>query len=158
MAQVQLPFFGELDSNALEDYYQADIEYNGLPLQLDINFEETRIVPQRVEFIGQFIRNLKKQDAINMDYIKDDYEDGNADTVKEYLQHHLQELSGISNPTPEQEKDLMKKLRLVRVGLYPHSDSSFATFDYSIDPEKTQYLVVVNTDEEGNLDYMTMES
>ncbi|MBK8496483.1 MAG: DUF2004 domain-containing protein [Chitinophagaceae bacterium] len=31
-------------------------------------------------------------------------------------------------------------------------------FDYSIGQEITNYLIVINTDENGNLDYMTMES
>lgn len=40
----------------------------------------------------------------------------------------------------------------------PHNENQFAIFDYSIDQDLTQYLVVINTDENGNLDYMTMES
>ena len=53
---------------------------------------------------------------------------------------------------------LLKKLHLVRVGLYPDSKDQFAIFDYSIGKELTNYLVVINTDENGNLEYMTMES
>ena len=52
----------------------------------------------------------------------------------------------------------MNSLRLVRVGLFPDSEDRFAIFDYSIGRNLTQYLVVINTDENGNLDYMTMES
>ena len=50
------------------------------------------------------------------------------------------------------------KLQLVRVGIYPDSTGQFAIFDYSLGQEMTNYLVVINTDENGNLDYMTMES
>ena len=64
--------------------------------------------------------------------------------------------SGIK--TADQPKLLLKKLHLVRVGLYPDSEEQFAIFDYSIGKDLTNYLVVINTDENGNLDYMTMES
>jgi hypothetical protein len=47
---------------------------------------------------------------------------------------------------------------MVRVGLYPHDKENFAIFDYSIGTEITNYLVVINTDENGELDYMAMES
>jgi len=52
----------------------------------------------------------------------------------------------------------LTKLKLIRVGLYPTSEDNFAIFDYSIGEEITDYLVVINTDENGQLDYMTMES
>jgi hypothetical protein len=53
---------------------------------------------------------------------------------------------------------MLSKLHLVRVGLYPDSEDEFAIFDYSIGQELTQYLVVINTNEDGEIDYMTMES
>ena len=53
---------------------------------------------------------------------------------------------------------MINALRLVRIGLYPDSDQQFATFDYSIGQELTDYLAVINTDEKGNLVDMTMES
>ncbi len=46
----------------------------------------------------------------------------------------------------------------MRIGLYPDSDGQFAIFDYSIGRDLVDYLVVINTDENGMLEYMTMES
>ncbi len=102
----------------------------------------------------------------NKTYILNDYNDEDGDTVKFYLEHHLEEvgkdeLSNLINfedATIEPEKQLLKKLKLVRVGLYPESKDDFAVFDYSIGERITNYLVVINTDEKGQLDYMTMES
>jgi hypothetical protein len=62
-----------------------------------------------------------------------------------------------------QELQLLNKLRLIRVGLYPdgkYGTDHFATFDYSIDidGEPCNYLLVVNTNEKGDLDHITWES
>jgi hypothetical protein len=67
-------------------------------------------------------------------------------------------LTGNNTKKAERPRLLLQKLHLVRVGLYPHNEDQYATFDYSIDPEITNHLVVVFTDENGNLDYMTIES
>lgn len=42
--------------------------------------------------------------------------------------------------------------------MYPDSDENFAVFDYSLGESFTNYLVVVNLDRKGKLDYVTMES
>jgi hypothetical protein len=44
------------------------------------------------------------------------------------------------------------------VGIYPDSEDQFAIFDYSLGQGISNYLVVIYTDENGNLDYMTMDS
>jgi hypothetical protein len=44
------------------------------------------------------------------------------------------------------------------VGIYPDSEARFAVFDYSLGRNITDDLVVICTDENGNLDYITMES
>lgn len=105
-------------------------------------------------------------DFKNKKYIEQDYKDEDADTVREYIDHHLDELGeteiseliDTSNKKISQGDQLVKKLHLVRMGLYPDSEDQFAIFDYSIGPEITQYLVVLFIDEFGNLDYITMES
>ena len=98
--------------------------------------------------------------------MQNDLDDEEADTVRFYLENHLEELGtddlealiGAGAKATDKPKLLFKKLQLVRVGLYPDSVDQFAIFDYSIGKELTNYLVVINTDENGNLDYMTMES
>lgn len=166
MAEYNLPHFGNLQTENLDEYYDVDIEFNGNEIQIDLNFENKRIDSKRMDIVKQFIECLVTYDKQNKLYIDRDFNDEDSDTVKTYLEHHLEEvdkdelaeLIDISDNTREPIKQLMDKFHLVRVGLYPDSEDQFAVFDYSIGQEITQYLVVINTNENGELDYMAMES
>jgi hypothetical protein len=169
MAEYTLPHFGNLPTENLEEYYDVDIEFNGNEIQIDLNFENKTIDTLTVDTVKNFIENVENVenfDNLNKTYILNDYNDEDGDTVKFYLEHHLEEvgkdelskLINFDDTTTEPEQQLLTKLKLVRVGLYPESEDNFAIFDYSIGQEITNYLVVINTDEKGELDYMTMES
>jgi Protein of unknown function (DUF2004) len=166
MAGIKLPYFAILDPALLEEYYDADIEYNNSEIQVDLNFDNNSIDVKRLEIAKHFIENIRIHDLNNRKHIEKDFNDADGETVREYLEHHLEELAtdelddliGPGVKTVDRPKLLLKKLQLVRVGLYPDSVDQFAIFDYSIGKELTQYIVVINTDENGNLDYMTMES
>lgn len=166
MAKYVLPSFGQLDSENLEEYYDCDIIFNNTQVSIDLNFGDCKIDISRLEIAKKFIEQIADYDYKNKKYIEQDYTDEDGDTVREYVEHHLDELGedelseliDPSNKKTSREDQLVKKLHLVRMGLYPDSDDQFAIFDYSIGPEITQYLVVLFIDEYGNLDYLTMES
>lgn len=165
MGNFKLPYFGNLDPASLEEYYDSDIDYNGIKIQIDLNFEDKTIDVKRLETAKQFIDNLRIHDLNNKKYIQNDF-DNNGSTVPFYLEHHIEELPtddlnqlvGAGTKAADQPKHLLKKLHIVRVGLYPDSVEQFAVFDYSIGKDLTDQLVVIFTDENGNLDYITMES
>ena len=166
MANIKLPHFGILDSESLDEYYDVDIDFNNGSVQIDLNFNDGKIDIKRLAIASHFIENIRIHDLNNKKYIENDFTDEDADTVQTYITHHLEELAtddlngliGADAKTADQPKLLVKKLQLVRVGLYPDSPTEFAIFDYSIGQELTNDLVVIFTDENGNLDYMTMES
>jgi hypothetical protein len=166
MSSYTLPHFGQLDLTKPDEYYDADIQFDGGEIQIDLNFEGKNIDPKRLDKVKHFIEHIADFDKKNKKYIEQDYADEDCDTVKTYIEHHLEDIDkteltdlvDFDNKSIGPGKQLMKALRLVRVGLYPDSDDQFAIFDYSIGRELTQYLVVINTDENGKLDYMTMES
>ena len=166
MADYTLPYFGNLSTDNLEEYYAVNIAFNGTEIQLDLNFEEKTIDLTTMDNAKKLLETIGEFDAQNQKYLRDDYHDEDGDTVKLYLEHHLaevakEELSTLINfddKTIEPEKQLLAQLQLVRVGLYLHEEESFAIFDYSIGEEITDYLVVVKTDMDGTLDYMVMES
>lgn len=166
MSNFKLSYFGTLDSTALEEYYDADIDFNNTKIRVDLNFESKTIDVKRLEIVNQFIENIRIHDMNNKKHIENDFKDVDGDTVKQYLEHHIEELGtddliqliGSNVKKDDQPKLLLKKLSLIRVGLYPGSKEQFAIFDYSIAPDLTNHLVVVNTDDNGNLDYITMES
>ncbi len=166
MATIKFPYFGNLDSESLEEYYDADIDFNNSEIQIDLNFDNKSIDIKRLEIVKQFIDNIRIHDLNNKKYIQKDFDDEDGDTVRFYVENHLEELAsddldnliGANTKSADQPARLLNKLHLVRVGLYPDSEDQFAVFDYSIGKELTNYLIVINTDENDNLDYMTMES
>lgn len=166
MANFNLPHFGPVDPNDLEAYYDVAISFGGRQIEIDLNFESKTIDLKQLETVQHFIDNIRIFDINNKGFIAADYNQKDGDTVKFYLRHHLEELGTAElaallpagSKKPEHEKLLLQKLHLVRVGIYPDSLDQFAVFDYSLGKDITNYLVVLFTDENGNLDYMTMES
>lgn len=166
MTEYTLPYFGQINVTKLEEYYDVYIEFKGNEIQIDLNFENKVIDQTKMEIVKTFIENIDKLDKQNKIHIKNDYQNEDYDTVKFYLGHHLEDfeeeylsnLIDFKNKTISPEIQLLEKLRLVRIGLYPDQKDSFAIFDYSIEPDFTNYLVVIHTDKDGKLDYMTMES
>ncbi|MBK6634666.1 MAG: DUF2004 domain-containing protein [Chitinophagaceae bacterium] len=166
MATYIMPHFGPLDHTSLDEYYDTETDFNGTKIQIDLNFGNKTIDPEKLAIVKDFIDNIRIHDINNRKYIDNDYNEDEGDTVKFYVQHHLEDLGenelttliDINSKSSEHEKQLLKKIHLVRVGIYPEGEDQFAIFDYSIGQEITNYLIVINTDENGNLDYMTMES
>jgi hypothetical protein len=168
MAKYSLPYFGELDTDNLEEYYRVNVDFNGEKISIDLNFGSSKIDIERFDLIKRFLENIGSFDKNNKEYIKKDYEDEDGNTVKSYVSFHLEdiededELSGIVDFTSDSvdpETQLVNALKLVRLGLYPDgNEDQFAIFDYSLGRDITNYLVVLFTDENGNFDYMTMES
>jgi hypothetical protein len=166
MASFTLPFFGSVDTDSVDEYYDIEINFQGRQVQLDLNFESNKIDVKRLEKVKTFIANLDQYDANNKNAIEQDYQDEDCDTTKTYVEWHLKELDeedlsaliNFDDTSISPEIQLLKKLHLVRLGLYPDSEEKFAVFDYSINKDITDDLVVVFTDENGTLDHMTMES
>lgn len=166
MAKQTLPHFGQLDSEQLEDYYEATVPFGSRQVAADLNFDETAIDPVHLEAAGRFLQQIADYDFKIKKWMAEDLSDESADTVRTYLEHHLEELpedeldellSG-SDSRRSRKEQLFNKLHLIRVGLYPHQEDQFAVFDYSIGEDITQYLIVVILQESGLLNYMTMES
>lgn len=166
MAEYTLPYFGQLSTDNVEEYYDVNIDFNGNEIQVDLNFERESTDGTKLDQVKNYLENIEKFNRLAKSYILEDYHNEEGDTVKFYLEHHLEEveqeelstLINFDDVTVEPEKQLLKKLELVRIGLYPDNEEGFAILDYSIGKEITNYLVVINTDQNGQLDYMAMES
>jgi hypothetical protein len=165
MSAYTLPYFGTLDSERLEDYYDTDFELNGKEVTLDLNFETTRIDTQRLEAVNQFISNLSNLNQQNLTYMQQDYADSPSGFVAWYIQYYLESFEedladsiDFSNTTVSPERQLLHSLRLERVGLYPDSDDHFAIFDYSIDSDLTNQILVVFINKAGEIDGISVES
>ncbi len=165
MPTFNLPFFGEIDPTELEEYYDVNIELNGNTIKLDISFDEESIDTSNLNALVALSGNLTDLDDGNKALIELDY-GGEGDTVKTYINHHLEDMDGdelagiidVANTSVSPQQQMLKAFKLVRVGFYPDDEEHFAIFDYSIDPELTQYLVVISRNRKGEVSYITMES
>ena len=138
----------QLDPNKLDDYYDLDFKVGGQPITIDLNFDQNTIDVNRLDAVKKFLANIEAFDKTNKDRIKQDYADENCDTVKTYVEYFIKENDeeDIARFTTRQnqphniKQQLLSKFQLVRLGLYPHEDVHFATFDYTISGELTDDL------------------
>jgi hypothetical protein len=169
MANYQLPYFGEVNLNELEDDYRTTIKLAEKDLNIDINFENKTIQQEAIVTINNFLENIIKFDKQNLKVIESDFKESGetSDYIKFYIdeldEEELSNIVDIKNVNISKEKQLLSKLKLIRVGLYPDGKFGadyFGVFDYSIDidGELCNQLLVVKTDEKGDLDHITWES
>ncbi len=161
--------FGEIDINNLEEYYDISIELNSQDIEIDLNFSESKINLDVASIINNFIANIHNYDLQNKITIEKEYNNEEASPVKDYIKYHVEELDknvlskfiDFDNKAVEPETQLLKKLKLIRVGLYPDGtdeSENFAVFDYTIDSEITDELIVVNTNKNNVFDNVAWES
>lgn len=166
--KYKLPHFEEIDITHLDEYYNVEIEQNGQKIRLDLNFEGKETEIQLFDKIKKVIENIESENSKNRTYIASDFNNENGDTVKEFLKFHTEqlaeELSEIVNFQDKSnipEKQLMEKLKLDRIGFYPdgkYGTESFAVFDYVVDRELSDQIIVVNIDKDGKLLNLAWES
>lgn len=154
-----LPYFGNLELNALKgDYYVvAEIAKRNVPIEL--SFEKKTINQEIAEGIARFLENIEKQDQRNRDYIAKDFEERESETAN-YINFYVTEFNetelGIDSEKKDLEKQLLHKLELNRVAIYPdgkYGATYYAMFDYTIylDGLPCDQLLVVFTDKQGGL-------
>jgi hypothetical protein len=164
MTNYHLPYFEQLPADGLDEYYEAMAVLNGHEIVLDLHLDSRKLSPSGFEKTKHLLEHLADIDSQNKAYIRQDYEDETeGHTVREYLQHHLEDipqeelakLIDLDNHNTSPLVQLLDKLKLVRLGLYPDSDE-FAICDYSKDI--TNYLIVVYIDQNSNISQLTIES
>jgi hypothetical protein len=166
MAKYHLPNFGEIDMDNLDETYEAAIEFSGKQVEIELIFEGESITAKKMKKVEAVLSALPEFDEKCKNYINRDYKDTEGETVKLYIEHHLQELdktalaqlTDAGDNTSDRAQQMLAKLHLVGVIIYPDGEDQFATFEYSIGTDITNYLIVIETDAKGRLDYMTMES
>ena len=162
MNNYQIPGFEPIDPDNLNDYYTTEIDFQGRMVPLDINFDEYAIDRQKLEAVEPFVANPGLYHDKAVAAMQQDYLSGTI--VKPYLEEHLNlftHQSSAAEPatiTGEGSTKQIAQLYLKRIGFYPENENEFAVFDYTINEEETQYLIVVNFKKDGEIDNLTMES
>ena len=169
MTIIDLPYFGQIDFTKLEEYYAAESSFNGRVIRLDLNFENKSITEEQAKNIKVFLDSISAFEIQNKSSINKDFNDSGE--ALDYINFYFDELDEkewddvINNGSQgkSKEEQLLSKLRLIRVGLYPdgkYGADYYGVFDYSIeiDGEPCNQLLVVKTKANGDLDHITWES
>ena len=159
---AELPLFGEVRLNPTRDN-ETTTELNNQKVRLDLNFDSDEIkdvgilsgVQRILENLSEFDKKAKKK--ILFDFSKNG-------TVFEYIEHHLSELNKTqisellksSDKTLSDEQNLLAIIKLHRIGFYP--ENGITIFDYTIGKKNTDYLIVVEINENGEIVDIRTES
>jgi hypothetical protein len=129
----------------------------------DLNCDEA-ITTAQLDAVVPFVQHPAEFDALARARMAASRADGAA--VIEYVEHHLAELPddvllrlfGTTVRSALGREQLLPRMRLVRIGLYPAGEYRVALFDYSLDPAETDYVLSVSFDVSGKLASIDMES
>ncbi|NBB28100.1 DUF2004 domain-containing protein [Cellulophaga sp. BC115SP] len=168
MKTFDLTYFGVINITQLEKDYRTKTIYSNKALNLDINFENESIDEEQALEINHILNNISAIDEENRKQINKDFKkkgetrDYITFYLEELFEEELQEIIDYNDKSISKEKQLLNKLILIRVGLYPDNASIgySVVFDYSIEieGEPCNQLLVVKTDIKGKLDHITWES
>jgi hypothetical protein len=161
---INLPFFGELNSYSLKDYTEIDVVIEQENIQLDINFEDVSIDPDKLIILKRYLEEIQPIIYIAKKEILIDFENG--EDVKEFLNFHIEELDQDdmdkilkhTDKTLSVEARILSRIKLKRIGFYPYDDNEFAILDFLLDEDISQYILVVKMNSNKTVDHITMES
>lgn len=170
MMHYSLPYFGEINLASVKGRYEAEMDLNEHKIRIDLNFQNLSTEPDIIDTVKTFLENIGKFAEQNKAYIDKDFKEGIGETSG-YIKFYLEELDegelsgiiGTNDPDIPKEIQLLRQLKLIRIGLYPDIEddaTNYAIFDYSIDidGEPCNQVLVVITNEKGDLDHITWES
>ena len=155
----QLPYFDQINAAALEGYYQSEIEFNGEEVSIDLTFENTTADEHTIEKLISFLNNILAFEAQNRILIKRDF-DNEADAAA-YIQYFEQKVAKelLGDAIDSTALQLLEKLELMVINLFPDSGDCFAQFDYYIKlTELHSQLLTVRLNESGELIHIAWES
>ncbi|QIU96711.1 DUF2004 domain-containing protein [Bacteroides faecium] len=163
MSKKKITYFGEVD-NQEEDYFEGNVTLDNKSVELDLDFCSYEGKPVKwSEELEDYLSNLIKYKSVIDKAILDDYENGG--TTNEYVQWHLDEWDAIDDLLPRTDSTKTKEeqflslliQRVELIAFYP-GDTSYAVWDYMIDSENSDEIVVVHTDSKGKILDITWES
>lgn len=161
---MAIKYFEELDSNKLEEYYSKEIELDSRKVEIDLNFESNSLSDEQAEKLNACLMELPSIITNSWQWIMNDYKNG--EEVSEYISFHLddffeddpEEILKGTDSTLDNNDRFLQTLRVNRIGIYPDSVENYLIIDWMTDPELSNYILVVNCNDDFDLEYITVES
>lgn len=161
---MQFPYVGNIDIKNLEECYEAEVQLNGVAVDVDINFAEEVISQGDADHLAGTLNELSKYADIAMKSIEKDWNSGeNSETAREYVEIHediFDDLFGLAADEVFSMpfSTLSQSLSLSRIGVYPDEEDYYLICDIHFSSEMTNYLMAVAITRGGTLDSIALES
>ena len=159
---MDIKYFKNVDFNS--DYLETTIEFQNREIQLDINTDAVLGKNNWVKEYEEYISKLETfKEKIDKEIIKDFENNG---ITKEWVDYHSEELmeSIEENATLDNcdknlpiDRQILSALKLNRIGIYPKYED-YAVWDYILDDEISDQILVIVTDKNGEIVDITWES
>ncbi|GAA2396110.1 DUF2004 domain-containing protein [Dactylosporangium salmoneum] len=128
--------------------WETTIECAGRTVAVDLWFNDAPPDAAAQDRVARFTADADEFDRAARRAIRED------PVLGEYLEHHVDDLG----EEPSDEETFLRRLHLVRIGLYPGEPDRCACFDYTTGRDVTDCLVAVRFDARGAVTGLAMES
>ncbi len=161
---MTIKHFEEIDINNIEGYYSKEIKVDSNLIDVDLNFETQKLDTEQIQKLNSFLTNIKGIIDKSWKWILNDFKNG--EDVNEYISFHLddffaeapEEILKGTDPLLDNKDRFLQTLKVNRIGVYPSSPDHYLVIDWMINPELSNYILVVNVNENFELGYITVES
>ena len=165
---MDIKYFKNVDFNS--DYLETTIEFQNREIQLDINSDAVLGENNWVKEYEEYISKLETfKEKIDKEIIKNFENNG---LTKEWVNFHLEELGeaieeeGLlkeCNKKLSLDRQVLSIIKLRRIGIYPEyenidGEEYYAIWDYILDDEISDEILVIVTDKDGEIVDITWES
>ena len=152
MATHLTKYFGEIDFERLEEWYETELELNGKTVEVSITVstKSKSLDKNDIQQVDDYVENLQSNEESIRLLIQEDFREKGE--TKDYIDTQIenQDKEDIADLIKAADKKLSKKekllsvLTLLRIVFYPEKeDKVFAVFDYTINEELTDDLLAV---------------
>lgn len=159
---MDIKYFKNVDFNT--DYLETTIKFQNREIELDINTDAVIGKNSWVKEYEEYISKLEVfKEKIDKKIIKDFENEG---ITKEWVDFHLEELGeaieeeGLLKECDKKlslDRQVLSVLKLNRIGIYPEYED-YAIWDYILDDEISDEILVIVTDKNGKIVDITWES
>lgn len=158
---MNIRFFGNIDLN--EEYYETDINLLDKKISLDLNLEEVLGKKDWILKYDDYVSKLLNYKEKIEKKLNEDFDDWGV--TKEWIDWHIEELDKDTIEKLVKDADLnmqldeklLTRVNLVRIGFYPGYED-YAIWDFMLDEKISDQILVVVTDNNGEILDITWES
>lgn len=159
-----LPYFGAVDPEELNEYYDLETEFSGQKLTLDLNFDEASIAIQKLDQLSIRLESLPALLEQAWEAVRESFKHGRD--ARAYIEQHIDLIDAPELRNGLEKADallsdaerLFAQVHPIRIGLYPEDEENYFVLDFSLSKVLTNYLIVVVMSVDEKLQYVTLES